>query len=261
MEGYRYVHLSLQERVALLQIDHPPVNALDNATLVDIAAAFEQALADGEAKVIVIAGTARSFVAGADIHDLAAMATVEDALAKAQQGQRLCDQIERAPKPVIAAITGRYCLGGGNELAMACHIRIAEAGVRFGQPEIKLGLIPGWGASQRLVRLVGLGNALELILTGDQITADQAQRLGLVNRVVPDGGALEEAMGLARQIAVLSSQALRRALDSVYTGLERGPGDGLAHEAQCFAQMAATRDMHEGLAAFLEKRPPDFRDE
>jgi enoyl-CoA hydratase/carnithine racemase len=188
------------------------------------------------------------------------MATVEDAERLARDGQALMLKIERSPKPVIAAINGRYCLGGGNELAMACHIRIAEQRVKFGQPEVSLGLMPGWGGSQRLVRLVGLGKAVELILTGDHIRAKEAHRLGLINRVVPEGAALDEAKRLGGRLAAMSSQALRRALDTVYAVLDMDVEEAMAYEAARFGEMAATQDMHEGLAAFLDKRPPRFRD-
>lgn len=258
--SYERVHVTVEERVAVLQIDHPPVNALDEATFHDLEAAFEDALADGAVKVVVITGAGKSFVAGADIGDLSSMGSVEDATSKAHQGQALYLKIERSPKPVLAAINGRYCLGGGNELAMACHIRIAEERVKLGQPEIKLGLVPGWGASRRLVHLVGLGKALELILTGDHIRASEAQRLGLVNRVVPEGAALDEAMRLGKQLAALSSEALRRALDAVYACLDLDVEDGMAYEAARFGEMASTEDIHEGLSAFLEKRRPQFRD-
>lgn len=260
MEDLRYVHVRTQERIAVLAIDHPPVNALDAAALDDLSAAVRGAQADPTVKVIVITGTGRSFVAGADIGYLAEMASREDAERLARSGQELMLRIERCPKPVIAAINGRYCLGGGNELAMACHIRIAEEQAQFGQPEITLGLIPGWGGTRRLVHLVGLGKAVELILTGDHISAGEALRLGLVNRVVADGEALDEALLLASQLVALSSEGLRLALDCIYSELAMSASEAMACEAQRFAEMACTYDKCEGLSAFLEKRPPQFRD-
>jgi enoyl-CoA hydratase len=255
-----YVHVRTQERIAVLTIDHPPVNALDEATLDDLEAAFRGAQADETVKVIVITGSGRSFVAGADIRYLAEMATPEDADALAQSGQGLMLRIERCRKPVIAAINGRYCLGGGNELAMACHIRIADEPVQFAQSEITLGLIPGWGGTRRLAHLIGLGKAVELILTGDRIPAQEALQLGLVNRVVAEGKALEEAMCLARQLAALSSEGLRLALDCIYSELDMSTNEAMAYEAQRFAEMACTYDKCEGLSAFLEKRGPQFED-
>ena len=156
MTEHQNVHLAVSRRVATLTIDHPPLNTIDAATFAGLNAALDEALADPEVKVIVITGTGQSFVAGADVNDLSALQDVQDTLEKAQAGQALFTKIERSPKPVIAAINGRYCLGGGSELILACHIRIAEEEVKIGQPEIKLGLIPGWGGTQRLVRLVGL---------------------------------------------------------------------------------------------------------
>jgi enoyl-CoA hydratase len=255
-----YVHVRTEDRIAVLVIDHPPVNALDEATFKDLDAAVRGAQADPAVKVIVITGTGRSFVAGADIGYLSEMATSEDAEGLAQSGQELMLRIERSPKPIIAAINGRYCLGGGNELAMACHMRVAEEGVEFGQPEIRLGLIPGWGGTRRLVHLVGLGKAVELILTGDRIPAREALQLGLVNRVVAEGKALEEAMHMAVQLAALSSEGLRLALDCIYSELDMGLSEAMACEVQRFAEMACTYDKCEGLSAFLEKRRPQFED-
>ncbi|MBN1579840.1 MAG: enoyl-CoA hydratase/isomerase family protein [Anaerolineae bacterium] len=260
MAAHENVHITIEDRIAVLTIDHPPVNALDRATFDDLERAFDKMMIDDAIKVIVVTGSGRSFIAGADVNALAAMSTVEDAEQLAKKGQSLFLRIERSSKPIIAAINGRYCLGGGNELAMACHIRIAEEKVKFGQPEIKLGLIPGWGGSRRLVHLVGLGKALELILTGDHVRAAEAHQLGLVNRVVPEGEALNEALRLAKQLAALSSQALCRALDVVYACLDLDVEQGLAYEAGRFGEMATTEDMREGLSAFLEKRRPEFRD-
>jgi enoyl-CoA hydratase len=250
MEGRKGVRLTVEDRIAVLVIDHPPVNTLDEQTFRALEETFDQAVADQEVKVIVVTGTDRSFVAGADIRMLAGMATVEDAERLAGAGQAFMLKIERSPKPVIAAINGRYCLGGGNELAMACHIRIAEERVKFGQPEICLGLMPGWGGSQRLARLV----------TGDPVRAKEAHRLGLVNRVVPEGAALDEAKRLAEKIAALSGPALKRAMGAIYAALDMEVEEAMAYEAARFGEMAATEDMREGLSAFLEKRPPCFQD-
>ena len=260
MADHQNVHMTVEDRVAVLTIDHPPLNTIDEATFAGLDAALDEALADEKVKVIILTGTGRSFIAGADIGDLSALADVQHTLDKARAGHALFDKIERSPKPVIAAINGRYCLGGGNELILACHLRIAEEDVKFGQPEIKLGLIPGWGATQRLGRLVGLGKAVELILTGDHIRASEACRIGLVNKVVPEGQALPEAQRLARRIASLSSVAVAKALDAIYAGLELSLDEGLAYEAARFSEMADTEDMREGLSAFQEKRRPQFKD-
>jgi enoyl-CoA hydratase/carnithine racemase len=260
MGEYHNVHVDVEDRIAVLTIDHPPVNAIDKATFNDLKAAFEQALADEAVKVIILTGAGTSFVAGADIHELDAIANVEEAREFVEAGQAFFSRIERSPKPVIAAINGRFCLGGGNELALACHMRIAEEKTKLGQPEITLGLIPGWGATQRLVQQVGLGKAVELILTGRPIRAAEAFRIGLVNEVVAEGEALDAAKRLAKRLTALSSVALTKALDAIYTGLEVGYKAGLAHEIERFSEMAATEDMHEGLRAFLEKRKANYQE-
>jgi enoyl-CoA hydratase/carnithine racemase len=254
------VHVTVEDRIAVLTIDHPPVNSLDRATFDDLHHAFGQVLADDEVKVIVLTGTGRSFIAGADVNALAGMATVEDAEGLAREGHTLYLRIERSPKPVIAAINGRYCLGGGCEMALACHIRIAEEGVKFGQTEIKLGLIPGWGGTQRLARQVGFGRALEMILTGDHVRAKEAYRIGLVNQVVPKGEALEAALRMARRMAALSGVALAKALDAVHASLNMPLDEGLAYEIARFSEVAESEDIREGLAAFQEKRRPQFKD-
>jgi len=254
------VHVSIEDRVAILTIDHPPVNALDTVTISDLSAAFDKVMNDDSVKVIVITGAGQSFVAGADINEMHAVSGVREAREMAEAGQAVFWKIERALKPVIAAINGRFCLGGGNELALACHMRVAEKRVKLGQPEIKLGLIPGWGATQRLARLVGVGKATELILTGEHIRAEEACRLGLVNKVVPVGAALQEAVRMAKRMAALSGLALAKALDAIYAGANMSLDEGLAYEVARFSEMAATDDMREGLRAFLEKRKPEFRD-
>jgi enoyl-CoA hydratase len=257
---HRNVRVEIEDRVAILTIDHPPVNAIDRATLNDLWAAFDQTLADKNVKAIVLTGAGQCFVAGADIKAIAETADAEEVRRFIEAGHEFFLQIERSPKPVIAAINGRFCLGGGNELAMACHIRIAEEKVKFGQPEIKLGMIPGWGATQRLVRLVGLGKAVEMILTGDHVRAKEAHRLGLANQIVPVGSALEAAKRMARRLCALSGVALAKVLDAIYGGLDLPYDEGLAHEIARFGEMAETEDMREGVAAFLEKRKPTFRD-
>ena len=260
MADREYVHVNVTERVALLEIDHPPVNELDEPTFQALDSALDQVMADDQVKVIVITGSGRSFIAGAGLGELQAIGSPDEARNRAQAGHELMGKVERSPKPVIAAINGRFCLGGGNELAMACHIRIAEEKVKFGQPEIKLGLIPGWGGTQRLPRLVGVAKAIELILTGDHIRAKEAHRLGLVNKVVPEGTAVQEAMRLAKRLSSLSGLAVARSLDAIYAGLAMSLDEGIAYETSLFSEMAATEDMREGLNAFVERRRPKFQD-
>ena len=260
MGEYRNVHVNIEDRVAVLAVDHPPVNTLDTLTFTELNAALDEMLADEGVKVIVITGTGRSFIAGADVTEFQSLAGTSDLMEKIHDGHKVMNKIEHSPKPIIAAINGRYCLGGGNELILACHIRIAEEKAKFGQTEIRLGLIPGWGGTQRLVRLVGLGKAVELILTGDHIRSNEAYRIGLVNRVVPEGEALSEAMRMAKRIAAFGSVAITNALDAIYRWLELDLEAGLAYEIERFAEIAETEDMREGLTAFLEKRRPQFRD-
>jgi len=245
--------------VAVVTINRPSVlNALNSATLDEIRTAFDTVQRDEAIRVAILTGAGeKSFVAGADINELARQ-TPTTGRAHARAGQAVLDRIERLGKPVIAAING-YALGGGCELAMACTLRIAADTSKLGQPEIALGIIPGYGGTQRLPRLIGQGRALELILTGAPISAVEAHRLGLVNQVVPAA----ELMTRARQLAAILAQqppiAVRYALEAVNHGLEMPLESALAYEATFFGLLAATDDMREGTRAFLEKRKPVFR--
>jgi len=261
MAEYTNVKVSVEDRVAVLTIDHPPANAFNWATLTDLEAAYDEVVANDQVKVIIITGAGQfAFVAGADINEILA---VKDDPARAREfilkGQALFSKIEAGPKPVIAAVNA-VALGGGLELAMACHIRILSDRARVGQPESNLGIIPGWGGTQRLARLVGPGKALELILTADIINAQEAYRLGLANKVVPAGQVLHEAMGLAKKIAGKSKLATTAALRAVINGLKMSLADGLLYEADQFTALGGSHDMTEGLTAFVEKRQPKFTD-
>jgi len=260
MAEYQNVKMSIEDRAALITIDHPPANAFDTQTVTDLTNAFDEAIANPEVKVIIITGAGQFFVAGADINEIKALKGYDDAFAVVRAGQQLYEKIEGAKKPVIAAINGRACLGGGNELAMACHIRLAEDSVQFGQPEIKLGIIPGWGGTQRLPRLVGKGRALEIILTGDNIKAQEAYRIGLVNKVVPVGTVIREAKRWAKVLSMWGGVAMGAAIQSVNEGLEMELAEGVKNEAHLFATLTASEDMREGVSAFLEKRRPRFQD-
>jgi len=260
VEGFAYIRITREDRVAILTIDRPRANSLSRQALMELDAAFAQVAADPQVKVIIITGGGGLFSAGADIAEISEFMGYADAKAMAEQGQAVLNRIESASKPVIAAINGRFALGGGNELAMACHLRVAEEGVRLGQPEIRLGLIPGWGGTQRLPRLIGDGRALELMLTGEQVDAAEAQRIGLVNRVVPAGQALAEARALAQVIAQWSAPALAAILQSVRRGRDATFAEGLSGEADAFAHICETEDKREGVSAFLQKRPPRFQD-
>lgn len=260
MAEYQNVKISMEERVAILTIDHPPANAFDTQTVTDLEAAFEELSANPEVKVIIITGAGQfAFVAGADINEINALKTPQQAKEVLLRGQSVFNKIEASTKPVIAAINA-VCLGGGNELAMSCHIRIAGANARFGQPEINLGIIPGWGGTQRLPRYVGKGKALELLLTGDMINAQEAYRIGLVNQVVPAGQVLKAAQGLGKKIASRGGLAIAAILDAVEKGLSGSLSDGLLYEADKFAALIESEDMKEGVSAFLQKRQPAFKD-
>jgi enoyl-CoA hydratase len=260
MGEYQYVKMTIEDRAAILTIDHPPANAFDTQTVTDLNDAFDECLADDQVKVIIITGAGQFFVAGADINEIKALKGYDEAFEVVRAGQMLFSKIEQSPKPVIAAINGRACLGGGQELSMACHIRLAEDSVQFGQPEIKLGIMPGWGGTQRLPRLVGKGRALEIILTGDNIKAQEAYRIGLVNKVVPVGTVIREARRWAKVLSMWGGVAMGACIQSVNEGLDMTLEEGLVHEAELFAKLSETEDMREGVSAFLEKRRPRFQD-
>jgi enoyl-CoA hydratase/carnithine racemase len=265
MAEWQYIRTEVEEQVAVLTIDHPPVNSFNKQVVTELDAAIDALLADDAVKAIVITGGGtNAFVAGADIPEIKELLShpeggYAEAAAFIKRGQELFLKIERSPKPIIAAING-FCLGGGLELAMSCHMRICSDRARMGQPEINLGIIPGWGGTQRLPRIIGKGKAIELILTGDMLTAQQALSLNLVNKVVPDGAVLKEARGLARKIVTKSKFPVAAALKAINDGLQRPIEEGLQIEAEQFVGLADTEDIREGVSAFLEKRQPSFKD-
>ncbi|WP_369980776.1 enoyl-CoA hydratase/isomerase family protein [Xanthomonas bundabergensis] len=234
------------------------LNALNRQTLQALDAAFAEAEADPAIRVVVLTGAGeKAFVAGADIAEMNELTPVQGR-DFSQLGQRLMRRIERMPKPVLAMVNG-FALGGGLELAMACHLRIAADGARLGQPEINLGLIPGFGGTQRLARLAGRAAALELCLLGTPIDAARALQLGLVNRVVPAAELREATLQLARQLAGAAPLALRGILDAIQVGGESAIEQGLEYETAQFGLLFSSEDMREGTRAFLERRPPLFR--
>jgi enoyl-CoA hydratase len=245
--------------IAYVTINRPKVlNALNTPTWTDLRAAFEDAKADASVQGVILTGAGdKAFIAGADISELAHVDAYE-AEESSRFGQSVLDLIENLGKPVIAAING-FALGGGCETAMACTIRIAAEHAKFGQPEVKLGLLPGGGGTQRLPRLVGKGRALQLILTGDTISAQEAYRIGLVNEIVPAAGLIERAETILKQIAANAPIAVKFSLQAANKGLETSQDEGLALEASYFGICAATEDKKEGTSAFLEKRAPKFR--
>jgi len=245
--------------VLTITINRPKVlNALNAATLAELDQEIAIARDDAAVKAIILTGGGeKSFVAGADINELAVQTPV-GGREHARHGQSLFDRIERLGKPVIAAVNG-FALGGGCELAMACTMRIAADTAKFGQPEINLGLIPGYAGSQRLPRLVGRGRALELLLTGNQISAEEAHRIGLVNKVVPAASLQAEAKTLATLLASKAPVAVRYILEAVAGGLEMKFADAQDYEATLFGLVSTTEDMREGTKAFLEKRKAEFK--
>jgi enoyl-CoA hydratase/carnithine racemase len=250
---------SVEDSVATVTLNHPPVNALTPELLVELEATLGALTADEAVKVVILTGAGRCFVAGADIRELARIPSSREGTEMALKGQAILDRIEAFDKPVIAAINGA-CLGGGLELALCCHIRIAAEGARFGLPEINLGIMPGFGGTQRLPRLIGRSKATELILTGDVISAQEAKTLGLISQVVPADELGRHAQGLARRIAAKGQVAVRAALQAIHEGYALGLHEGLSFEARLFGRLCGTEDKKEGLAAFLEKRQPRFRD-
>lgn len=255
--SHQSIHIETVERIATITIDRPDkLNALNSATIDELEVAVDQVRADKAVGGVILTGAGRAFVAGADIAELADEGPNE-ARVRSLRGQSVFRRIENAPKPFIAAVNG-FALGGGCELALACHIRIASDTAKFGQPEVKLGLLPGYGGTQRLARLVGRGLALELLLTGETINAQEAYRLGIVNRVVPPTELMHTARGMLAQILDNGPVAVAMCLDAVDRGLSLPLDDGLSLEASYFGLLAATSDAHEGTHAFLEKRPAHF---
>ena len=244
--------------VAVLTVQRPQrLNALDASTLDEIRRAVLDFQQDPSIRCVIVTGSGdKAFVAGADINEFA-RETPEGARQRALRGQHVFDLIERLGKPVIAAVNG-FALGGGCELAMACTLRIAADTARFGQPEINLGLIPGFGGTQRLARLVGKSKAMELILTGNPISASDALAIGLINRVVPAADLMTHARTLAAELVTKPPIALRYAMEAINKGLEMPFAEACDFEAALFGMVTTTDDMREGTKAFLEKRKPEF---
>ena len=257
---YNNILFEIHDRVATLTFNRPDVlNALDARTMTELGDAVQQVREVPDIKVLILTGAGeKAFVAGADIKMLAEQ-TPMSARELSRFGQSVLRGLETMGKPVIAAVNG-FALGGGCEVAQACSIRYASENARFGQPEINLGIIPGYGGTQRLTRLVGLGRALEINLTGDLISAEEALRIGLVNKVVPADRLMEEVNALAAKIASKSAPAIEMILRASNAALDGSLDAGLALEADLFGMVNTFADAKEGLNAFLEKRPPEFKD-
>jgi enoyl-CoA hydratase/carnithine racemase len=257
--AHQFLNITVSHRIATVTLANPPANVLSQAALKELDQIFGELEADQRVRVVVLTGSGRFFCAGADIKQLALLTTAHSGSDFAGRGQALLNRIERFDKPVIAAINGT-CVGGGLEMVLACHMRVAAAGVMLGLPEVKLGLIPGFGGTQRLSRIIGPSKAAELILTGDTITAEQALALRLVNRVVPAQEVLQQAMAMATSVAGKGRLAIQAALRAIRTGLDSPLAEGLAREAELFGELCETPDKKEGIQAFLEKRDPKFAD-
>ena len=256
---YKNILFAVEEGVATLTFNRPKaLNAMNSETMCELFDAITVCKNDGAIRVLVLTGAGeKAFVAGADISQMQALRP-QEALAFMEQGIDTLRQLETLPKPVIAAVNG-FALGGGTEITLACDIRFASQKAVFGQPEILIGLIPGWGGTQRLARIVGMGRAKELILGGGQIDAQRAYEIGLVNRVVAPEALLEETLKFAKKLAGLPAFALKMAKHSINFGYDLSLDNACRLESECCAQCFSTEDQKEGMQAFLEKRKPVYK--
>ncbi|MGI6092294.1 MAG: short-chain-enoyl-CoA hydratase [Veillonellaceae bacterium] len=259
MTKYENLLFEVEDGIGIVTINRPKVlNALNRATITEIEALFSELVEDNSVKVVIVTGSGeKSFVAGADIAEMQSMTAIEGRK-WGKLAQAVFNKIDNLPQPVIAAVNG-YALGGGCELAMACDIRIASEKAKFGQPEVSLGIPPGFGGTQRLPRLIGKGRAKELLFTGEMIDAQEAYRIGLVNRVVKPEELITTARDIARKIMQRGEIAVKMCKAAVNEGLDMDLDSGLAYEAEVFGLCFATEDQKEGMQAFLEKRQPVFK--
>jgi enoyl-CoA hydratase len=255
---FQNIKLDFAGSIAVITLDRPPVNALNDQSIAELDQALDAIEDNEEMRVIILkSASAKAFIAGADIVRFTQIAP-QQVGALIKQGQDLFDRMEAFPMPIIAAINGP-CLGGGCELAMACHIRIASEKARFGQPEINLGIIPGWGGTQRLPRIIGRTRGLELLLTGDIIDGGEAYTLGLVNRIVAAEDLENEAQELAERLARQAPLGIRAIIETVAHGITLSVKEGEALEGEAFVRVFASEDAKEGISAFLQKRAPSFK--
>jgi enoyl-CoA hydratase len=251
----------VKDKIAIITINRPDkLNALNNDTLLELRSVFKELRGRDDVYVVILTGSGeKAFVAGADIKELNQL-DVLSAKKFAERGQDVFNSIENMNKPVIAAVNG-FALGGGCELALACHIRLASENVKFGQPEVNLGIIPGYGGTQRLSRLINSGRAMEYILTADMIDANEALRVGLVNHVYPQAELMSRAIEMAQKISSKGQQAVRFAIKAVNAASQISAKEGQNYEASLFALCCGTEDFKEGTSAFLEKRKPEFKNQ
>jgi enoyl-CoA hydratase len=255
---YENIKTETRDGILVVTIDRPKVlNALNAQTVGEIEQVFDAARDDDNVRAVIVTGSGeKAFVAGADITELAKMNPITGKQTS-ERGQSVFTNIERFPKPVIAAING-FALGGGCELALACHIRIASENAQIGLPEVTLGIIPGYGGTQRMARLLGKGKAFELVCSGERIPAAEAERIGLVNKVVPADQLMSAAEEMARKIAARGPLAVRAAIEAINYGSDMPLEEGQLLEATLFGVLCASEDMKEGMAAFLERRTAKF---
>lgn len=256
--SYRFIRIEQQERVAILKLNRPEaLNALNSEVLKELYLAVDELEEDVNVHIIIITGEGKAFVAGADISEMKDL-DAEEGRKFGNLGQKVFRKIDQMEKPVIAAVNG-FALGGGCELAMCCDMRVASKKAKFGQPEVGLGIIPGFSGTQRLSRIVGTGKAKELIFTGDVIKAEEAERIGLVNKVVEHEDLMNEAMNLAKKIGKNAQKAVRYANIAINRGIETDIDTGIGIEADLFGLCFATKDQKEGMNAFVEKRKAQFK--
>ena len=257
--GGENCRLEIRERVAVITIDRPPMNTLSRDTLEEIGAILDKIEGDGEVRAAVLTGAGeKMFSAGADVTEFAGMADPESAKATLERMHNLFNRIERFPKPIIACLNG-HALGGGNELQMACHLAVAADTAELGLPEVRLGIMPGYGGTQRLARLIGRRRALAAMLSGERIPAQTALEWGLVNRVVPREKVLEEAIQWAQQLAGGPPLAMKGILDAVVRGTDADLEQGLAIERENMLSVIRTEDAIEGVTSFFQKKTPNFK--
>ncbi|UCG86389.1 MAG: enoyl-CoA hydratase/isomerase family protein [Gemmatimonadota bacterium] len=255
--SYENLLFEVKDRIAFLTINRPDkLNALNDKVMAELSQAVDEITGRDDIGGVIVTGAGKAFVAGADISELAQQGPF-DGKARALRGQDVYRRLETCGKPVIAAVNG-FALGGGCELAMACHLRIASEKAKFGQPEVKLGICPGYGGTQRLPRLIGKGRAIDLIISGRMVGAEEALQLGLVHKVVAADDLMQESESALRGIMAMGPLAVRLSLEAIDQGCDMSLDEGLLLEANHFGLLAATADMKEGMGAFLQKREPEF---
>ena len=259
MSDLQHIRVEWDDDLALVYIDRPEkLNALNAEVVQELGQVFRELRDDDQVLGVILSGAGdKAFVAGADIGELAKMAPMSG-VTVSREGQRVFAEVERYPKPVLAAVGG-YALGGGCELALACHLRIASENARFGRPEVGLGIIPGYGGTLRLARLIGLGRAIEMTLTGAMVDASKAEAIGLVSKVLPREDLIEGAKTFMRGITKNGPLAVRMALESIYLAMDSPAEEAMRFESSLFGLLASTEDMKEGMTAFLEKRAANFK--